>query len=610
MSDDEDEAYEDEQLSDDQLIKRSSLPTTSTTTTTNTSSPSSGTNKRKTTGFVETSPSKLLRTTKPSKSTKEDIITKPSVITRSSSNNNNNNNNNSSNKKVQKKVTIVISGNNKNNNNYKSAKPNDTGGPTVISKSKALPINYDEPLSPDFPVFSPDSPVPTQDSLSVGSPVDQDLHPSSGTPSTSSKASKNDKHEKDDIDDIGKDDIGNKENVNDKDKQVGKDKEEELSTASQSIIGSGCEISPETTTTPPQPVILNNVDRIQSDGMTSLRFFKRYAVGSLPVIVNGMPRSWSMPQKKEFIAQCPKNKVTWYTYFGNGKSQSGPLSSFIKAASPELCCHKIRYQRPTNWQVPVWQMEGPNTGQLNYFETTGCSNKTKSMLVVWKPGLAISLRCRLYDTTITLLHGSYRVLLLPPSAGISNKSLSNQHVHRQLDELAPINYEFVEQNQGMVTTIDKQGQTLFIPSGWYFQIEALELGATTFIGKSIYHHNLIAYVFETKTLNRLSFLTAIVEDYKLRVQFMKEQKDQLRSPYLPIGVSKETEYSVRLNNDPISSVSLLQAEGVDLMRTLKRCSTTKVVEDKAGFDELMAKMPPLFDKLVKIMFIISNVNTP
>ncbi|KAN0024303.1 hypothetical protein ACTFIV_008708 [Dictyostelium citrinum] len=316
----------------------------------------------------------------------------------------------------------------------------------------------------------------------------------------------------------------------------------------------------------------NGVDIINFSQLTDRNSMDRYSKGSLPVLINGLPKNWNISNYNlQYLFQkLPFNNAMWSRLnFNTATTQwVGNVNKFQKTVnSPNRSFHKnfclkVSFDIPVSWEpLPYF-----NLNYFNVVQQTTCSGSSssngvsgigingnggdknslnggagqgflKSFLFIGNPGSIVSLHRNFCDVSISMFKGSQRVILFPPNKILEmaayNRYLLNHHKDRTkyiyFDYyLSPEDLELIQRFGGKSVILNKE-DTLYIPAGWYYQINILEEETISLNYFNLTIYNLEFYIQNFKQSNDIilaDLFKAILLDYFSRCNYWINNQNQ------------------------------------------------------------------------------------
>ncbi|KAM9969885.1 hypothetical protein ACTFIR_001722 [Dictyostelium discoideum] len=326
----------------------------------------------------------------------------------------------------------------------------------------------------------------------------------------------------------------------------------------------------------------NGVDVISYSQLTDRNSMDRYSKGSLPVLINGLPKNWNISNYNlQYLFQkLPFNNAMWSRLnFNTATTQwVGNVNKFQKTVnSPNRSFHKnfclkVSFDIPVSWEpLPyfnlnyfnvVQQITSSCSGSGNGSSSNGIGNGIgndnnnnnnnnnnnslkggagqgflKSFLFIGNQGSIVSLHRNFSDVSISMFKGSQRVILFPPNKILEmaayNRYLLNHHKDRTkyiyFDYyLSPEDLELIQRFGGKSVILNKE-DTLYIPAGWYYQINILEEETISLNYFNLTTYNLEFYIQNFKQSNDIilaDLFKAILLDYFSRCNYWINNQNQ------------------------------------------------------------------------------------
>ncbi|EDR41044.1 C2H2-type zinc finger-containing protein [Dictyostelium discoideum AX4] len=319
----------------------------------------------------------------------------------------------------------------------------------------------------------------------------------------------------------------------------------------------------------------NGVDVISYSQLTDRNSMDRYSKGSLPVLINGLPKNWNISNYNlQYLFQkLPFNNAMWSRLnFNTATTQwVGNVNKFQKTVnSPNRSFHKnfclkVSFDIPVSWEpLPYFNLNYFNVVQQTTSSCSGSGNGSsngigngivndnnnsnslkggagqgflKSFLFIGNQGSIVSLHRNFSDVSISMFKGSQRVILFPPNKILEmaayNRYLLNHHKDRTkyiyFDYyLSPEDLELIQRFGGKSVILNKE-DTLYIPAGWYYQINILEEETISLNYFNLTTYNLEFYIQNFKQSNDIilaDLFKAILLDYFSRCNYWINNQNQ------------------------------------------------------------------------------------
>ncbi|KAM9988106.1 hypothetical protein ACTFIZ_003451 [Dictyostelium cf. discoideum] len=317
----------------------------------------------------------------------------------------------------------------------------------------------------------------------------------------------------------------------------------------------------------------NGVDVISYSQLTDRNSMDRYSKGSLPVLINGLPKNWNISNYNlQYLFQkLPFNNAMWSRLnFNTATTQwVGNVNKFQKTVnSPNRTFHKnfclkVSFDIPVSWEpLPYFNLNYFNVVQQTTTGGNGIGNGVnndnninnnnnnnnslkggagqgflKSFLFIGNQGSIVSLHRNFSDVSISMFKGSQRVILFPPNKILEmaayNRYLLNHHKDRTkyiyFDYyLSSEDLELIQRFGGKSVILNKE-DTLYIPAGWYYQINILEEETISLNYFNLTIYNLEFYIQNFKQSNDIilaDLFKAILLDYFSRCNYWINNQNQ------------------------------------------------------------------------------------
>jgi lysine-specific demethylase 8/hypoxia-inducible factor 1-alpha inhibitor (HIF hydroxylase) len=246
------------------------------------------------------------------------------------------------------------------------------------------------------------------------------------------------------------------------------------------------------------------IPRESAQCLTSDRFVQLYQTPGNPVIVTGLLNQWDW--NLDYLCQHLGTQPFVLRYYGNGRyqqdkrqwtsigsgvlPQTKPFSEYADLLrSGEAHRYDIYMAKCPLHPTPLMQTEAIQTLQ-HYLNHIGLVHPASSLNLWVGPGGHVeSLHYDPTDGTLVQLHGSKRVILFPPSQTanlypfpISVHLKHGMRLRSWFSQVYPDRPDFAafpklrQALQHRYEVILKPGEMLYIPTGWWHEVESLGNG--------------------------------------------------------------------------------------------------------------------------------------